>query len=88
MKLIVRCGLLGYLTTLVCACVAAVVAGGTPLNEGLTYPEWINFVTNAFIMTPVGLVAGFVVGFFLVLLGKAAARRRAASNQGNAAIQS
>jgi hypothetical protein len=76
MKLIIRCGLLGYLAALVCACVVAFVTGGTQTNDGFTSPAWIHIVVSAFTLTPIGLVGGLALGVILLLVSKKSARRQ------------
>jgi hypothetical protein len=76
MKLIIRCGLLGYLAALVCACVVAFVTGSTQTNDGFTSPAWIHIVVSAFTLTPIGLVGGLALGVILLLVSKKSARRQ------------
>ncbi len=73
-RLIIRCGLLGYLAALSCACLVIFFAGKSFASEGLITPAWIRFVTNAFILTPAGLIAGLIVGSILVLKRKKSSR--------------
>jgi formate hydrogenlyase subunit 3/multisubunit Na+/H+ antiporter MnhD subunit len=70
MRLVIRCGLVGFLLSILCACVFLFLTGGSQANDSLVSPEWLKSVGIAFLLTPIGLVAGLIIGGVLLHFGK------------------